>query len=169
MQRVGPVWVVLVSSVLLMALLQGCPGDGAGDSSGDGAGDVSRFAGAWQGTTSQGHNVSFVVANDNTITTVSTGAHITGNGCTAADLAYTALRLPGGGVTSESIVENRFSVVVNPPLLAIFPPFVGIERIVMMGTFVTESTASGELQFTANLAPSPCPGTATATFQARKQ
>ena len=160
MQRVGQVWVVLVYSMLLTALLQGCPGGGDGDG--------SRFAGTWQGTTSQGKNVSFVVANDNTITTVTAEAHMTGNGCTAADLALTSSGLPGG-VRSEPIIGNRFSVVVNPPILAILPPPVGIVQIVMTGTFPNESTASGELQFTAVLAPSPCPGTATVTFQARKQ
>jgi hypothetical protein len=72
-------------------------------------------------------------------------------------------------MTSASIVGNRFSVVVNPPILTIFPPTVSIHQIVMTGTFADESMASGELQFTANLAPSPCTGTATATFQARKQ
>lgn len=130
---------------------------------------MSRFAGPWQGMTSQGTNVSFVVANDNTITTVSTGAQITGNGCTTADLSYTAFNRLGGGVTSASIVGNRFSVVVDPPQPSIFPPFVAITRIVMTGTFADESTASGELQFTANLAPSPCTGTATVTLQARRQ
>jgi hypothetical protein len=158
MQRVGQVCVVLVYSVLLTALLNGCPG---GDD-----GDGSRFAGMWQGTTSQGTNVSFVVANDNTITTVTAEAHITGDSCTAADLS-----LSNRVATNEPIVGNRFSVVVVPSriLLPIFPPPVGIDQIVMTGTFANESTASGEIQFTAVLASSPCPGTATVTFQARKQ
>ena len=158
MQRVGQVCVVLVSSVLLAVLLQGCPGGGDEDE--------SRFAGTWQGTTSQGNNVSFVVTNNNMITSVTAGAHVTGDACIAADLS-----LPANDFPSEPIVGNRFSIVVTPISLAIaiFPPPVGITKIVMTGTFATESTASGELQFTANLAPSPCPGTATVTFQARKQ
>ena len=167
-QRVEQVCVVLVYSVLLTALLNGCPGggDGSGDGGGDGAG--SRFAGTWQGTTSQGTNVSFVVANDNTITTVTAGAHITGNACTAADLSLTTPDVTGL-VTRAPIVGNRFFVVVPSVRPATLPPPVGIEHIVMTGTFANESTASGELQFTAVLAPSPCPGTATVTFQARKQ
>jgi hypothetical protein len=82
MQRIGQVWVVLVSSVLLTALLQGCPGGGDGDG--------SHFAGTWQGTTSQGKNVLFVVANNNMITAVTAEAHITGDACNAADLSLTA-------------------------------------------------------------------------------
>ena len=158
MQRVGQMWVVLVVSVLLAALLQGCPGGGDCDG--------SRFVGTWQGTTSQGKNVLFMVANDQTITTVTAEAHLTGDACTAADLSLTAR-----AVISESIVGNHFSVVVgrSSTLLDLLISPVGIEQIVMTGTFTNESTASGEIQFTANLAPSPCPGTATVTFQARKQ
>lgn len=101
MQRGGQVWVILVSSVLLTALLQGCPGGGDDDE--------SRFAGTWQGTTSQGKNVSFVVTNDHTITTVTAEAHVTGNGCTATDLA-----LSNRVATSEPMAGNRFAVVVVP-------------------------------------------------------
>jgi len=148
---------MLVYSVLLTAMLNGCPGNGDGD--------VSRSAGAWQGTTSQGRNVSFVVANDNTITAVTAGAHITGASCTAADLSLSQPLMD----ERPHIVGNQFSVAVNPPVPAIFPPFVGITQIIMTGTFTNMSTAAGSLEFTANLAPSPCTGTATVTFQAIKQ
>lgn len=54
----------MVYSVFLTALLTGCPG---GD-------EASSVVGTWQGTTSQGKNISFVVAPDETITTMTVGA-----------------------------------------------------------------------------------------------
>lgn len=151
-QRGEQGWVSLVYSVLLTALLSGCP-----SGSGDGG-----FAGTWQGMTSQGKHVSFVVANDQTITTVTAGAHITGNACTFDDEAFTSRDF-----TNErpAIVGNQFSLTTAPiSIILIFPPPSVIVHLVMTGTFANESAASEELQFTA-----ACSGTATATFQVRKQ
>src|SRR6267143_433651 len=79
-KRRGQGGVGLVYSVFLTALLTGCPG---GD-------EASSVVGTWQGRTSQGKNISFVVALDETITTVTVGAHITGNACTFDDDALRA-------------------------------------------------------------------------------
>ena len=156
-QYLGQRGMIFMLTLLLMALCQGCSG---------GEEESSPLTGNWQWTTSQGTSVSFVVTNNAAITLVTAGVHITGAACTAADLVIFPNDLP-----SDPIVGTRFSIAVPLPitLIAIFPPPVGLTQAIMTGTFATESTASGELHLTANLAPSPCSGTATVTFQARKQ
>ena len=123
----------------------------AGTSSG--GGDLN---GNWNGTTSQGRPVSFVIAN-NRLTTFSIGYSVTGSGCSASG-------------TSTVTYNNPPTVSLNGFVVAITG--VGNPRLSFTATvdFNSTSSAAGNASFTlTQAAPLPaCNATGSATFTLTK-
>ena len=114
------------------------------------------YNGTWQGTTSQGKNISFTVQNSG-ITSITVGYKIEGDYCTVEGSITTNFAI------AQPITGNSFSIIKtgSGPIALSYT---------VQGTFTSSTAASGDLDFTYKQSyPNPsCNGNASATWSATK-
>jgi len=95
-----------------------------------------RFDGQWIGTTADGSPISFVVSQDQTVTTLTAGYNF--NGCSGTAV-FAGLRLAIDTSTTRSQARLGFALSIGPPG--------GPDHTDVLGTFLSSMSANGSVLF----------------------